>query len=124
MAAPALAGLNHIGSSDFLQRVTRLVRAHEARSVSTSALLCLDKISHGSVTVTDLALYVGISVPAVSKQVGVLAGTGLVEKCGDEGRAFADRRRRYWRLSARGAEFLYGSETKDCRGATARCDMG
>ena len=94
---------------DVVNLVTQVIWADLRRSNATIELTqwaTLRRIARGPCTMSELARHKGVSLPTISKSVGMLVRRGWVERWVDH----LDRRQTLVRLTARGRRVM-----ADCR---------
>ena len=94
---------------DVVNLVTQIVWADLRRSnqsIELTQWATLRRIARGPCTMSELARHKGVSLPTISKSVGMLVRRGWVERSADD----ADRRQTLVKLTARGRRIL-----TDCR---------
>ena len=94
---------------DVVNLLTQVIWADLRRSNATIELTqwaTLRRIARGPCTMSELARHKGVSLPTISKSVGMLVRRGWVERWVDH----TDRRQTLVRLTARGRRVL-----ADCR---------
>jgi DNA-binding MarR family transcriptional regulator len=96
---------------DVVNLVTQVIWADLRRSTKTLDLTqwaTLRRIARGPCTMSELARHRGVSLPTISKSVGMLVRRGWVERSVDS----TDRRQTLVRLTARGRRTLGDSRRR------------
>jgi DNA-binding MarR family transcriptional regulator len=92
-------------------RLMRSVAAEMRRShpqLEPGQMSMLFRLASGPATVTDLARFLSVSLPTVSKSIGVLEGRGWIERAVDS----TCRRQTIVRLTTKGRRIMAGKHRK------------